>query len=36
MGWRLETCENCGELVSYSGPLDSVPARCFKCPDTPN
>ena len=32
---REETCRNCGSAVSYSGPLGTVPQRCFHCPDRP-
>ncbi len=29
---RTETCRHCGSPVSYSGPIDTAPQRCFHCP----
>jgi len=29
---RDENCRNCGDTVSYSGPIGTVPERCFGCP----
>ncbi len=29
---HTETCRHCGHPVSYSGPLGTVPERCYSCP----